>query len=333
MADMTVTYAEVAGNPGLAADLPVTTGRDPEAGTPDQPVDRAHLAHLLDVAAPAGAKKLGAVASGTAAAVIAAVQGQIGYHEGYSDGHWNNVEKYAGMVPGMAWVSDEGQPWCAVFACWGFQTGGLPAGSYPVTASCAEGVSWWKSKNRWSDYPAVGAQVFYGPGGGSHTGIVVAYDNDFVYTVEGNTNDNGSSEGDGVYVKKRLRRDSWVFGYGYPAYPGGIVSADPAWQNQQLTTKPAPAPTPKPTPPPTPAIPPFPGRDKFGPGCNNAYVTQWGRQLVKIGYGSHYQVGPGPVWSEADRLNTADFQRSRQALAGDADGLPGPLTWQLAFEA
>ena len=32
------SYAETAGDPGEAVDLPPTTGRDPEAGTPDQPV-------------------------------------------------------------------------------------------------------------------------------------------------------------------------------------------------------------------------------------------------------------------------------------------------------
>lgn len=31
------TYAESAGDPGPAADLPPTTGRDPETGTPDTP--------------------------------------------------------------------------------------------------------------------------------------------------------------------------------------------------------------------------------------------------------------------------------------------------------
>jgi hypothetical protein len=32
-------YAETAGEPGEAADLPATTGRDPEAGTPDSPLE------------------------------------------------------------------------------------------------------------------------------------------------------------------------------------------------------------------------------------------------------------------------------------------------------
>jgi len=80
-----------------------------------------------------------------------------------------------------------------------------------------------------------------------------------------------------------------------------------------------------------PKPPPFPGRKYFGPGQNNKYVTQFGQQLVKKGFGRHYKVGPGPKWSDADRLNCRDFQRSDRRLAGDADGYPGPLTWQILF--
>lgn len=81
---------------------------------------------------------------------------------------------------------------------------------------------------------------------------------------------------------------------------------------------------PKPTPP-------FPGSDAFGPGKSNAHITALGKQLVKKGFGKHYTSRPGPRWSDADRKNVRDFQLSRKELAGDADGLPGPLTWKLLF--
>lgn len=84
------------------------------------------------------------------------------------------------------------------------------------------------------------------------------------------------------------------------------------------------------TSPPKPA-PPFPGAKHFGPGKNNAHVTTLGKQLVKKGYGKHYASGPGPKWSEADRLNVRAFQLSHAQLKGDADGLPGPLTWKILF--
>lgn len=167
--------------------------------------------------------------SGTAGDVIRVAKAEVGYHEGYSGGHWNNYQKFSPAVPGLEW--SQNQAWCATFAAWCFQQAGMPKGSYPVTASCALGVAWWKQQNRFSEYPAIGAQVFFGPGGGSHTGLVYAYDATYIYTVEGNTNSSGSAEGDGVYLKKRARRDTYVYGYGYPAYPGGIVTADPTWKN------------------------------------------------------------------------------------------------------
>lgn len=77
--------------------------------------------------------------------------------------------------------------------------------------------------------------------------------------------------------------------------------------------------------------PPFPGRDKFGPGKSNSSVTLLGQQLVRKGYGKHYTTGPGPKWSEADRQNTEAFQRAQGWTGSDADGLPGPSTWSLLF--
>lgn len=162
--------------------------------------------------------------------VISVAKGEVGYHEGRSsDGHWNNSQKYSPAVPGLAW--SQNQPWCATFVSWIALTAGA-ADLFPRTASCLTGVAWFKSSNRFSEYPAVGAQVFYGAGGGTHTGLVVAYDADTITTVEGNTNANGSAEGDGVYLKTRKRRDTYVYGYGYPAYPEGVKSADPAWANR-----------------------------------------------------------------------------------------------------
>ncbi|MFE2075185.1 peptidoglycan-binding protein [Streptomyces misionensis] len=77
--------------------------------------------------------------------------------------------------------------------------------------------------------------------------------------------------------------------------------------------------------------PPFPGTSYFKAGANNKYVTELGKQLVAKGFGKHYTAGPGPRWSEADRLNVRDFQRAHAELAGDADGYPGPLTWKILF--
>jgi hypothetical protein len=222
--------------------------------------------------------------------VLDIASGEVGYHEGKnSSGHWNNKEKYAAEVPGLAWA--DYQAWCATFVSWVALKAGA-AELYPRTASCEAGVAWFKKEGRFSEYPAVGAQVFYGSGGGTHTGIVVSYDADYIYTVEGNTNDNGSAEGDGVYRKKRERRSSFVYGYGYPKFPEGIKSADPKYADQKpapvkpAPVKPAPVkPAPKPKPAPVkPTSTLYKLSPSVKPGCHHVQVKDIQQLLLKLGY-------------------------------------------------
>jgi hypothetical protein len=156
--------------------------------------------------------------------LITIEKAEVGYREGYSDGHYDNHQKYSPAVPGLEW--SQNQSWCETFQSWAFQEAGEKSLA-PVTASCPAAVAWYKGKSRFSYYPAIGAQVFFGPGGGKHVGLVYAYDADNAYTIEGNTNTNGSNEGNGVYLKVRPRRDAHTYGYGLPAYPEGVVTADP----------------------------------------------------------------------------------------------------------
>ncbi|MGA5202296.1 peptidoglycan-binding protein [Streptomyces variegatus] len=78
-----------------------------------------------------------------------------------------------------------------------------------------------------------------------------------------------------------------------------------------------------------PAAAPYPGAAYFGPGANNKYVTLLGRMLVARGAGASYASGPGPRWTDADRRATRAFQRAQGWTGADADGLPGPRTWEL----
>jgi hypothetical protein len=168
----------------------------------------------------------------TTASAISIAKSQVGYREGRSNGHPNNDQKYSDQLPNFAW-SDK-QPWCATFyhwCLWQVQVN-VPAGAR--SASCAASVAAYKKAGRFTEYPVVGGQIFFGKGGGSHTGIVVRYDNTYVYTIEGNTNSTGSPEGDGVYEKKRVRRDTYVYGYGIPYYDGKADTPDPKWQGRSL---------------------------------------------------------------------------------------------------
>ncbi|MFD8232726.1 peptidoglycan-binding protein [Streptomyces sp. NPDC059696] len=78
-----------------------------------------------------------------------------------------------------------------------------------------------------------------------------------------------------------------------------------------------------------PAAVPFPGAAYFGPGANNKYVTELGRMLVARGAGGSYASGPGPRWTDADRRATRAFQTAQGWTGAEADGLPGPHTWEL----
>lgn len=152
--------------------------------------------------------------------------GEVGYREGRDrSGNWNNIQKYSPAVPGLEW--SQGQPWCATFVSWVMLKAGLAA-LFPRSASVPAIWSWGGTNGLRSDYPAVGALAIFG--NLQHIGLVVWFDRNYVWTVEGNTNDNGSPEGNGVYLKRHLRTDSWVKGYVLPN-PAALVlpSADPGY--------------------------------------------------------------------------------------------------------
>jgi hypothetical protein len=165
-----------------------------------------------------------------AASAISIARSQVGYHEAKVKGVWSNDQKFSDQLPNYAW--SDGQPWCAVFAQWCLWQVGVAVPSGARSASCATSAAAYKKSGRWTEYPVIGGQIFFGKNGGSHTGLVYDFDDTYVRTVEGNTNDTGSAEGDGVYLRKRVRRDAYVFGYGIPLYTGTLKSADPKWDGK-----------------------------------------------------------------------------------------------------
>ncbi|MGW2257184.1 hypothetical protein ACWCXE_04800 [Streptomyces sp. NPDC001780] len=155
---------------------------------------------------------------------VAVAVGEVGYRERLVDGRSTNIQKYSDEVPGLEW--SQGLSWCQTFQCWIFHAAGMGS-LVPMTDSPRETLAWFKERGRYSSHPAIGAQVFIRAIEEMHVGLVVAYDAEFIHTVEGNTNDDGSPDGNGVYAKRRSRRFPILRGYGYPAYSEGSVSADP----------------------------------------------------------------------------------------------------------
>jgi N-acetylmuramoyl-L-alanine amidase len=72
----------------------------------------------------------------------------------------------------------------------------------------------------------------------------------------------------------------------------------------------------------------FPGKDAFKIGQSHPAVTVLGQRLVAHGFGSYYKVGPGPTFSEVDKEACAAFQKAQGWTGDDADGYPGPTTWE-----
>lgn len=158
-------------------------------------------------------------ATGSAKNLIDIALAEVGNNEG-NNSH-GKYEDFTGL--------DYSQPWCAAFVTWcAGQAGLLDSSTIPNYVGCSAGVSWFQSKGQFqvegSGYtPQPGDIVFYGSGGGSHTGIVVSADENYVYTVEGNTSCEGGAANlcggnDGVSEKTRARGTGYVYGYGTPAY-------------------------------------------------------------------------------------------------------------------
>lgn len=276
----------------------------------------------------------------TTAHAISLASAEVGYREGQDAyGHWNNVEKYAAEVPGLAWVSTGGYAWCDVFANWVlYKVGAL--GRFVPTASVINSLDQAQKLGRFTEYPVVGGQVIYGRQ--DHTGICIRYDDTYLWAIEGNAADNGSStEGDGVYLKQRLRRDPWVTGYTLPYYNERANTPDTTWKGKWLglgpeTNNPAPAPKPVPVVVAThvavslsavrSAAQHDPGRPQGGvtPGAaDDVRIVE--ALLVKAHLLDPRYANDGSFGS-LTRTAYANWQKSLGYRGSDADGVPGSVS-------
>lgn len=80
-------------------------------------------------------------------------------------------------------------------------------------AGCGFSAGFYRSNKAFVTSPQLGAQIFYGPRGNeSHTGIVVAIEGNYIWTIEGNV---GGGNGE-VQKKKVTKSNSNISGYGIP---------------------------------------------------------------------------------------------------------------------
>lgn len=129
---------------------------------------------------------------------------QVGKDEKPHGSNWGEpVKSYLNSV-GINFPAS----WCMAFVFWCFQEASKVL-KVKNTAIKTGGVlpAWNKAlPSQKSNNPQVGAVFIMDFGKGlGHTGIVKSFDDKFIYTIEGNTNDTGSREGIEVCNKKRLR--------------------------------------------------------------------------------------------------------------------------------
>ena len=133
--------------------------------------------------------------------VIDTALSQIGVREATGKNDGKAVEKYL-KVCGLG----KGYAWCAAFISWvykvnkvsEFKTAWAP-GWFPKTKTVKHDLA--------EPGDVFGIWINNRIG---HVGLVYVWGDKVVRTIEGNTNDAGSREGDGVYEKRRLRRQIYA---------------------------------------------------------------------------------------------------------------------------
>jgi peptidoglycan hydrolase-like protein with peptidoglycan-binding domain len=107
-----------------------------------------------------------------------------------------------------------GHAWCMAFVYWAFQQAADALGVNNPLVRTGGCLKQWNETTCIKIYkdPLPGDIFIMDLGkGAGHTGIVTNVGQDSIITIEGNTNDNGSANGDGVYVRDRLK--SRIKGY------------------------------------------------------------------------------------------------------------------------
>lgn len=140
---------------------------------------------------------------------------QVGVMERGGNNRGDEIREYLASV-GLP----EGHPWCAAFIHWCYRECGEviePARRYAMA------LEWHRKERRvWErgGWAPDTARVFRrisedgdhfalwydNLGRIGHTGLIIGESEKYIDTVEGNTSPGGSREGDGVYLRRRLKR-------------------------------------------------------------------------------------------------------------------------------
>ena len=145
----------------------------------------------------------------------------------------NNYTVFASLYKEKTGINVQGQPWCDCFVdtilihLFGVDTAKKLLGGF--SAYTPTSAQYFKNMGRWTTTnPEEGAIIFFKNSERiNHTGYVYAVDKSYVYTVEGNTSAGANTvvaNGGCVAMKKYLRNNTRIAGYGIPDYSICIVN-------------------------------------------------------------------------------------------------------------
>ena len=196
--------------------------------------------------------------------VLAIAKAEVGYlekkngdarylYDKKANAGYNNYTKYGKEMHEIyPSVMDYPAAWCDCFVDWCF----YKAYGVATAKSLLDGnfddytvasALMYKNHNAWyTNNPKVGDQVFFknSYGGICHTGLVIAVDNLYIHTIEGNTSAalGVVANGGGVAQKKYALNYNRIAGYGRPKYDKGnsntnTVVIEPVSSNSVKYTK------------------------------------------------------------------------------------------------
>ena len=169
--------------------------------------------------------------------VLQTARNEIGVREVGNSNTGERVQQYqaATTLGGTGW------PWCAAFIAWvmkaalGSETA---AKVWLMTASCDLILDWATRNHILHTEPRPGAAclVMAGRHDATHVLLVDKVFVDHFTSIEGNTNDNGSREGNGVYSHWRANSTRYLFVYWMDLLPQGTTYKLLSTTGNQLDT-------------------------------------------------------------------------------------------------
>ena len=160
--------------------------------------------------------------------IIGVAKTQLGYTEGA-----NNATKYG------TWYGLPNQPWCAMFISWCARQAGISKNILQNSAVAAPDAKYFNIPYYdGASYTPQKGDLFFTKSW-SHVGLVYYVDGSYFYTIEGNSNTTGSSEGTSV-VTNRRKISNFYFGVpkynsGAPTYAKLSIDAKSLYVGQTIT--------------------------------------------------------------------------------------------------